>query len=110
MFRHSLLGHGAAALLPLDGGACGGPAGYRRYGRPHLRGSPHPQHGLPVLVLGHRVQHDHLLGLSAEVGDRSPQRDLGLSDPVVLVELPVVVEDLEHDGLLLNIIRGELQV
>ena len=102
-----LLNEAASTVVPLKGGG-----GRARHGVPprhgahrgSLSGPPHLQQRLHVLVLAELVQVHHLLRLPAEVGVRRPQRDLGLPYPVVVIELPVVVEHLEDNRLLLDII------
>ena len=103
-----LLDEASSTVVPLKGGG-----GRARHGVPPGHGAhrgslsrpPHLQHGLHVLVLAELVQVHHLLRLPAEVRVWLPQRDLGLSYSVIIVELPVVVEHLEDNRLLLDIIR-----
>ena len=107
-----LLNEAASTVVPLKGG--GGRAGHGvppRHGahRGSLSRPPHLQQRLHVLVLAESLQVHHLHRLPAEVGVGLPQRDLGLSYPVIIIELPVMVEHLEDNRLLLNIIRGELE-
>ena len=112
VLRDSVLNDASLAVLSLKGGGGGAghgvPAGHRTH-RGSLSGPPHLQQWLHVLVLAEPVQVHHLHRLPAEVGVGLPQRDLGLSYSVVIVELPVMVEHLEDNRFLLNIIRGELE-
>ena len=102
-----LLNEAASTVVPLKGGG-----GRARDGVPPRHGThsgsfsrpPHLQQWLHVLVLAQLVQVHHLLRLPAEVGVWLPQRDLGLSYSVIIVELPVMIEHLEDNRLLLDII------
>ena len=107
VLRDSVLNDASLAVLSLKGGGGGAghgvPAGHRTQ-RGSLSGPPHLQQRLHVLVLAQFVQVHHLLRLPAEVRVWLPQRDLGLSYSVIIVELPVMIEHLEDNRLLLDII------
>ena len=68
---------------------------------------PGDEDGLVVLPLGHSAQLHGVVSLDVQV--HLPQRDLDLPDTVILAE-GVLVIHLEHDGLLPDVIGGQLKI
>ena len=67
---------------------------------------PGDEDGLVVLPLGHGAEVHGVVSLDVQV--HLPQRDLDLTDAVILAN-GVLVIHLEHDGLLPNVIGGQLK-
>ena len=68
---------------------------------------PGDEDGLVVLPLGHGAEVHSVVSLNVQV--HLPQRDLDLTDAVILAN-GVLVIHLEHDGLLPNVIGGQLKI
>ena len=68
---------------------------------------PGNEDGLVILPLGHGAEVHGVVCLNVQV--HLPQRDLDLTDAVILAN-GVLVIHLEHDGLLPNVIGGQLKI